>query len=77
MIVTVTLQCDRRDCTTTITTSWTEDSFNVCFERLLTHATRGGWHLRPVATPTGDDMHAYCPTCTERLLTLAANTLET
>lgn len=77
MIITITLNCDHRDCTTTTNTTWTNDTFNASFERLLTHATRGGWHLRPVATPTGDEIHAYCPTCTEQLLTLAADTLGT
>lgn len=71
MILTITLHCDGRDsygCTAAISTGLTSaDSLG----RL---ATQSGWHTRPVGTAAGDRVHAYCSSCNERLLTLAAET---
>jgi hypothetical protein len=73
MILTITLHCDGRlayGCTAATSAAIGDNAS----KRLSAHAISAGWRLRPVGTPTGDETHAYCPACAERLLTLAAET---
>lgn len=76
MILTITLHCSGRDpydCTAAITTGYTQPEHGAWKGRLFGLAQESGWSARPVAHSTGSNIQeAFCPTCTERLLDLAA-----